>query len=94
MIVQNFDKETMEAIKTLAQGMVIKEVTEEFALDDEGEMKLVKKKVNEKMLPPSVDVVKMIYASSKEETNKYKNMTDEELEREKQRLLQELKKEN
>ena len=46
------------------------------------------------MLPPSVDVVKMIYASSKEETNKYKNMTDEELEREKQRLLQELKKEN
>ena len=88
-----FDKNTIKAIKSLASGMIIKEVTKEYVADDNGEMKLVKKKVNEKMVPPSTDICKMLYSSTKSEENKFKNMTDEELEKEKQRLLKELQKE-
>lgn len=84
------DEETIEAIKTLAKGLVVKEVTKEYTADKDGEMKLIKKKVNSKTLPPSVDVVKMIYTTNLDNTNKYKSMTDEELEKEKIRLLKEL----
>ncbi len=84
------DEETIEAIKTLAKGLVVKEVTKEYSADKDGEMKLIKKKVNSKTLPPSVDVVKMIYTTNLDNTNKYKSMTDEELEKEKIRLLKEL----
>ena len=58
------------------------------------EMKLVKKKVNEKSLPPNIDLKKMIFQQIKEDDEKkydYDKMTDEQLEQEKQRLLKELK---
>lgn len=58
------------------------------------EMKLVKKKVNEKSLPPNIDLIKMIFQQIKEDDEKkydYDKMTDEQLEQEKQRLLKELK---
>ncbi len=57
-------------------------------------MKLVKKKVNEKSLPPNIDLIKMIFQQIKEDDEKkydYDKMTDEQLEQEKQRLLKELK---
>ena len=85
------NEETLNAIKTLAKGLVVKERTKGYSADEDGERKLVKKKVNAKMLPPSVDVVKMIYSSNLDNQNKYKSMTDEELEQEKIRLLKELK---
>ena len=88
-----FDNNTIKAIKSLAAGMVVKEITEEYVADDSGEMKLVKKKVNEKMLPPNTDICKMLYSSAKCDENKYKLMTDEQLEKERQRLLKELVKE-
>lgn len=87
------DENTIKAIKSLASGLVVKEITKEYVADDNGDMKLVKKKVNEKMLPPSTDICKMLYANSKTNENRYKDMTDEELEKEKLRLLQELQKE-
>ncbi len=57
-------------------------------------MKLVKKKVNEKSLPPNIDLIKLIFQQIKEEDEKrydYDKMSDEELEKERQRLLLELK---
>ena len=89
-----FDNNTINAIKNLASGMVVKEVTEEYVADDNGDMKLVKKKVNKKTLPPNTDICKMLYSSVKSEEGKYKLMTDEELENEKQILLRQLQKEN
>jgi len=88
-----FDNSTIEAIKSLASGMVVKEITEEYALDDNGEMKLVKKKVNEKMLPPNTDICKLLYSSAKANENSYKTMSDEDLQKEKQRFLKILKEE-
>lgn len=89
-----FDNSTIKAIKSLASGMVVKEVTEEYALDDKGEMKLIKKKVNEKMLPPNSDICKLLYTSAKSNESNYKAMSDEDLEREKQRFLKLLKEES
>lgn len=60
-------------------------------------MKLVKKKVNEKSLPPNIDLIKIIFQQIKEEDDKkydYDKMSDEELEQERQRLLKELKEMN
>lgn len=57
-------------------------------------MKLVKKKVNEKSLPPNVDLIKIIFQQIRDDQNKeldYDKMSDEELEKERQRLLKELK---
>lgn len=64
-------------------------------MDNEtNEMKLVKKKVNEKTLPPNVDLIKIIFQQIRDEQNKeldYDKLTDEELEKERVRLLKELK---
>lgn len=60
-------------------------------------MKLVKKKVNEKSLPPNIDLIKIILQQIKEDDDKkydYDKMSDEELEQERQRLLKELKEMN
>ena len=54
-------------------------------------MKLVKQKINEKSLPPNVDLLKLIYPHIVENSTDYEKLTDEELEKEKQRLLKELK---
>lgn len=88
-----FDNSTIKAIKSLASGMVVKEVTEEYALDDKGEMKLIKKKVNEKMLPPNTDICKMLYTSAKSNESNYKTMSDEDLLKERKRFLNQIREE-
>ena len=53
-------------------------------------MKIVKQKVNEKSLPPNVDLLKLIYPSLNQKQT-YEELSDEDLEKEKQRLLKLLK---
>lgn len=88
----DFDLETLKALKSCIKGLTTKEITTEYVLDDEtGKMKIVKQKVNEKSLPPNVDLLKLIYPHLVDKKNDYESLTDEELENEKQRLLKELK---
>ncbi len=61
--------------------------------ENSNQMKLVKQKVNEKTLPPSTDIIKLIYQQN-DNKDGYEAMSDEELEQEKQRLLKKLKEEN
>jgi len=42
-------------------------------------------------VPPNTDIIKLIYQHYTEETNSYNQLSDEELEKEKDRLLKELK---
>lgn len=73
-------------------GLTTKEVTTEYCLDEEtNQLKMVKQKVQEKTLPPNNDIIKLIYQNIVEEKVDYNKLTDEELEKEKQRLLKELK---
>ena len=61
-------------------------------MDEEtGELKLVKQKINEKNIPPNIDIIKLIYQHYTEQKIDYNKFTDEGLEKEKQRLLKQLK---
>ena len=74
------------------KGLTSKEVTTEYVVDEEtGKMKVVKQKVNEKTIPPNVDLLKLLYSTVSQPKDDYEKMTDEELEREKIRLIKELK---
>ncbi len=74
-----------EAILKVALGYSLEEVTEEFAAS-EGELKLVKRKETRKDVPPDLKAVKLLL-----EERDYAALSDEELERERQRLIGELK---
>ena len=79
-------------MKSCIKGLTTKEVVTEYAVDEEtGKLKIVKQKVNEKNLPPNVDLLKIVYPHLVETKTSYNKLTDEELETEKQRLLKELK---
>ena len=59
--------------------------------DETNELKVVKKKVNEKTIPPNTDLIKLIYQHYVDQKVDYEKLTDEELEKEKNRLLKMLK---
>ena len=54
---------------------------------------MVKQKVQEKSLPPNIDIIKLVYQHLVDSKEDYNKLTDEELEVEKQRLLKELRRE-
>lgn len=58
-------------------------MVEEFAVED-GELKLVKKKVTKRDIPPDIKAVKLLMDGGEE-------LSDEELEEERQKLLNMLK---
>ena len=77
-----------EALLKVATGYSVEEVTEEYAEVD-GEMKLLKRKETKKDIPPDLKAVQILLADENQEISK---MTDEELEKERDRLLAELEK--
>lgn len=82
----------MTALKQCITGMTMKEITTEYIRDDDtGEMVQVKQKVCEKSVPPNSDIIKLIYQHLTQQKKDYDSLTDEELESEKTRLLNELK---
>ncbi|MBO4594360.1 MAG: hypothetical protein J5697_01500 [Clostridia bacterium] len=78
-----------DALKKKAFGYDTEETVEEFAYK-EGEEILAKKKVTKKNVPPDITAIKMLL----EEDVDLSEMTDEELEKEKIRLLKLLEKMN
>lgn len=82
----------MKALKACITGVTTKEVVTEYSMDEEsGKLKIVKQKVNEKSLPPNIDLLKLVYQHLTEDKVDYNNLTDEELQKEKERLLKLLK---
>ena len=79
-----------KALLKVALGYQVAEVTEEYAEVD-GEWKLMKRKKTKKDVPPDLKAVQLLMGS--EETRDFSGLSDEELETEKKRLLEELKKE-
>lgn len=89
---ETLNLETFKALKTLISGLTTKETTTEYSVDDEtGKLKIVKQKINEKSLPPNVDILKLVYNHLMDYRVDYDKLSDEELEKEKERLLKELK---
>ena len=79
------EEEIKGALKKCAVGFGTSEVVEEFCMED-GELKLVKKKVTKKDVPPDIKAVKLLM-----EDGGLSGVSDEELEEEKNKLLELLK---
>ena len=72
-----------------AKGYSYKEVQEEYSVKEDGEIALTKRKVTEKYCPPDSGALKAYIELNGE--RKVEDFTDEELERERDRLLAALK---
>lgn len=86
---KNGDEQLTDALKRVAFGYSLEEVTEEYSVED-GEVKLTKRRKTHKDVPPDLKAVKMLLDGA-ENGLSLAQMTDEELEKEKQRLLNLLK---
>lgn len=89
------NEQIKEALLKKALGYMSDEIVMEFSLNEDGQEILNKKKVTKKYCPPDISAVKILL--EKFNTcidDEISNMTDEELEQEKNRLLQLLKEEN
>lgn len=78
-------KNLKDALIQKALGYDAVEVIEEYSEDD-GEVKLIKRKVTTKNVPPDVTALKLLIENFNE--NSLESMSDEQLEKEKIRLLE------
>ena len=72
-----------------ALGYEVDEVTEEYAME-KNELKLTKRRIVKKHIPPDYSAVKVLCDYFNDNIN-LEEMTEEQLEKEKQRLLNQLK---
>ena len=89
MVEKKKEEQINDALMKVALGYQVAEVTEEYA-EIGGELKLTKRKKTKKDIPPDLKAVQMLLATGEE--TEYGTWTDEQLEVEKKRLLEELKK--
>ena len=73
-----------EALIKKALGYDATEMVEEYVAGEEGEVKLSKKKVTKKNVPPDITAIKILLES---QTENVEDMSDEQLEKEKERLI-------
>lgn len=86
-------KELESALLKKALGYDHDEVVEEYTVDEDGEVKLTKKKVTTKHFSPDIPAAKILLEEFNKNTNIYENMTEIELQKEKNKLIKLLKKE-
>ena len=79
------DGELKKAILKVAHGFSTEEVTEEYGMEN-GALVLLKRRETRKDVPPDLKAMKLLIGETDVAA-----LSDEELEREKQRLLAELK---
>ncbi|MDD4839203.1 MAG: hypothetical protein PHE93_00835 [Clostridia bacterium] len=84
------DEEIMKTLLKKATGYTFDEVVEEFIVKEDGVAELAKRKVTTKHYPPDSSALKSYMELS--QNNDVCGLTDEELEKEKCRLLEQLKK--
>ncbi len=83
------DNELEQALKKCAVGFETGETVEEFAVQD-GEFRLVKRKVTRRDIPPDIKAVKMLLDEHPDDAS----LSDEELAAERDKLLKMLKEED
>ncbi len=79
-------KNEIAGLEKLANGFDSLETIDDYALDpDSGELKLIKRRVTTKYIPPDLDAYKLLYG-----TTNFDALSDEELQEEKERLIRSL----
>ena len=86
------NKELRQALIDKALGFTTQEVTEEYGYTGD-EFVLQKRKTSTKSYPPDLTALQLLLDKEVERQNEYENLTDEELKKEKIRLLNKLKEE-
>lgn len=84
------EKKLKKALIKKALGFDATEVVEEYSSSEEGEIKLSKKKITKKVVPPDMTALRLLMEEDFKDLDK---MSDEELEKEKEKLLKLLKEE-
>ena len=80
------------ALMTRAVGCTTEEVAEEYAWDaEQQDLHLIKRKVTKKSLPPDIGAVKTMLELYGENEDQYAKLSDQDLLKEKERLLKILK---
>ena len=88
---EKISKELDKALYKKAVGYETDEIVEEYVCDEGWDFKLNKKKVTKKYISPDLQSVKMLLDKlNSTKTNKFKDLTDEELLLEKKKLLEKL----
>ena len=82
---EKWKQKVSEALLKAAQGCAVAEVVEEY-VEVDGEMKLTKKKKTKKEIPPDLKALQLLLEEHGE--GSVRSMSDEELEEEKQRLIE------
>lgn len=77
-----------DALIKCAVGLSASEVVEEFAADGDGELRLVKRKVTKRDVPPDIKAVKMLM-----DGEDLSGLSDDDLAAERERLIKLLKEE-
>lgn len=85
------EKDFKDALIKKALGYDATEIIEEYVSSEEGEIKLTKKKVTTKNVPPDITALKILMEGTEKDVA---SLTDEELEKEKIRLLELLNESN
>jgi len=84
----NSEKKIRQALIKRAVGYDAEEVVEEFSYDESGDQFLNKKKVSSKHFSPDVSAIKILLEYYGEKSfDELERMTDEELSKERDRLL-------
>ena len=85
------DEDTQDLLKRIllkkARGFVLEEISEEYGVDENEKMKLIKRKIISKEVAPDISAVKALCELSFFEEDVYKEMSFEELKNEKAKLL-------
>lgn len=88
------DEKLKKALIRKALGYSVKEETVEFSRDDTGGEVVSKRKVSRKHIPPDISALKMLLEHFfTEEFKDVEEMTDEELQEEREKIIELLKEE-
>ncbi len=79
------NKNLLKTLEKKAKGFSADEITEEYVVNEDGNLVLSKRKVMTKYFPPDTGAIKSVL-----DMDELSSLSDEELEKEKQRLLMEL----
>jgi len=85
------EKDTEKLTKSLfkkAVGYTVDEVVEEYVnSEDEQDLRLIKRKITKKHIPPDIAAAKTLLDSVDENFERYRSMSDEELIKKRDELL-------
>jgi len=80
----------METLYKKAKGYTVEETQDEYAPDEGGGQKLIRRKVAGKYIPPDLAALKT-YMEMTADASDYERMTDAELEKERKRIINKVK---